>query len=95
MSSFHKTKLAQTSRSVFADRIKQTKKTELKLELIKFVDCFLDGHGNHTSNLVSFKIKTLLTNHWLNSKEFSINQVVVQMILSSHPLRTQLPQGSQ
>ena len=55
LSSFQKTKLTQTSGSVFADRIEQVNKTKFELELIKFVDCFLDGHGNYTSNLVSFK----------------------------------------
>ena len=52
------TKSTQTSGSVFADRIEQVKKTKFELELIKIVDCFLDGHGNYTSNLVSFKIKS-------------------------------------
>ena len=58
LSSFHKTKSTQTSWSVFADRIEQVRKTKLEIELTKIVDCFLDGHGNHTSNLVSFKIKS-------------------------------------
>ena len=59
LSSFQKSKSTQTSGSVFADRIEQVKKTKFELELIKIVDCFLDGHGNYTSNLVSFKIKSL------------------------------------
>ena len=59
LSSIQKTKSTQTSGSVFADRIEQVKKTKFELELIKIVDCFLDGHGNYTSNLVSFKIKSL------------------------------------
>ena len=59
LSSFQKTKSTQTSGSVFADRIEQVEKTKFELELIEFVDCFLDGHGNYTSNLVSFKIKSL------------------------------------
>ena len=37
----------------------KTKKTKFELELIKNVDCFLDGHGNYDSILVSFKIKSL------------------------------------
>ena len=57
--SFQKTKSTQTSGSVFADRIGQVKRTKFELELIKIVDCFLDGHGNYTSNLVSFKEKSL------------------------------------
>ena len=59
LSSFQKTKSTQTSGSVFAERIEQVKKTEFELELMKIVDFFLDGHGNYTSNLVSFKIKSL------------------------------------
>ena len=58
-SSFQKSKSTQTSESVFADRIKQVKKTKFELELIKIVDCFLDGHGNYSSSLESFKIKSL------------------------------------
>ena len=59
LSSFQKTIWTQTSGSVLADRIEQVRKTKFELELIKIVDCFLDGHGNCTSNLVSFKVKSL------------------------------------
>ena len=59
LSSFQKTKSTQTSGSVFEDGIEQVKKTKFELELIENVDCFLDGHVNNTSNLVSFKIKSL------------------------------------
>ena len=58
-SSFQKNKTTQTSGSVFAERIEKAKKTKFELELIKIVDCFLDGHGNYDSNLVSLKIKSL------------------------------------
>ena len=58
-SSFQKTKTTQTSDSVFAERIEKVKKTKFELELIKTVDCFLDGHGNFDSNLVCFKKKSL------------------------------------
>ena len=58
-SSFQKTKTTQTSGSVFAERIEKLKKTNFELELIKLVDCFLDGHGNYDSNLVCFRIKSL------------------------------------
>ena len=58
-SSFQKTKTTQTSGSVFAERIENVKKTKFELELIKIVDCFLDGHANFDSNWVSFKIKSL------------------------------------
>ena len=53
--SFQKTKSTQTSGSVFAERIEKVKKTKLELDLTKMVDCFLNGHGNYDSNLVSFK----------------------------------------
>ena len=46
LSSFQKTKLTQTRGSVFAHRIEQIRKSNFELELIKIVDCFLDGHGN-------------------------------------------------
>ena len=58
-SSFQKTKTTQTSRSVFAERIEKVKKTKFELDLIKIIDCFLDGHGNYDSNLVSLKTKSL------------------------------------
>ena len=59
MSALQKNKSTQTSGSVFAERIEKVKKTRFELELIKIVDCFLDGHGNYDSNLVSFRIKSL------------------------------------
>ena len=55
LSSFQKTKSTQTSGSIFADRIEQVKKTNIEFELPKIADCFLDGDGNYTSKLVSFK----------------------------------------
>ena len=55
MSALQKNKSTQTSGSVFAERIEKAKKTKFELELIKIVDCFLDGHGSYDSNLVSFK----------------------------------------
>ena len=58
-SSFQKTKTTQTSGSVFAEKIEKVKKTKFELELLKIVDCFLDGHGNYDSNLVPFKVKSL------------------------------------
>ena len=54
-----KDKNTQTSGSVFAERIEKGKKTKFEFELIKIVDCFLDGYGNFDSKLVSFKIKSL------------------------------------
>ena len=59
MSALQKNKSTQTNGSVLAERIEKAEKTKFELELIKTVDCFLDGHGNSDSNLVSFKIKSL------------------------------------
>ena len=58
-SSFQRTKTSKTSGSVLADRIEKVKTTKFELDLIKIVDCFLVGHGNYDSKLVSFKIKSL------------------------------------
>ena len=58
-SSFQKTKSTETGGSVFAERIDKVKKTKFELDLIKILDCFLDGYGNYDSSLVSFKIKSL------------------------------------
>ena len=58
-SSFQKKKTTQISGSVFAEIIEKVKKTKFELELIKIVDCFLGGHGNFDSSLVSFQIKSL------------------------------------
>ena len=46
MSALQKNKSTQTSGSVFAERNEKSKKTNFELELIKIVDCFLDGHGS-------------------------------------------------
>ena len=59
LSSFHKFKLTQTSGSVYAERIVQIKKTNFAAELIKTVDCLINGLGNYTSIFVLFKMKSL------------------------------------
>ena len=58
-SSFQKTKTTQISGSVFAERIEKFKPTKFELQLMKNVDCFLDGHGNFDGTFSSFKIKSL------------------------------------
>ena len=60
LSSFQTTKSTQTKGSVFADRIEQVKKPNFELELLENVDCFLYGHGNYTSYLLSFQKKIFL-----------------------------------
>ena len=79
LSSFQKTKSTQTSGSDFRGRIEQVKKPKNQLELIEIIDRFLDGHGNYTSDLVSFKFKFLWINHILNSKDICIYNLAVQM----------------
>ena len=59
MSALQKNKSTQTSGSLCTGRIEKAKKTKFDLELLKFVDCFLDGHFNYDSELVPFIIKTL------------------------------------
>ena len=59
MSALQKNKSTQTSSSIFAERTEKIKTTKIELDPIKIVDCFLDGHGNYDSNLVSFKVKVL------------------------------------
>ena len=56
MSALQKNKSTQTSGSVFAERIEIVKKTKFEMELIKIVDCFLDGLCNYDSILVTLKI---------------------------------------
>ena len=55
MSALQKNKSTQTSGSVFAERIEKAKQIKVELEVIKVVDCFLDGLGNFDSNLVLLK----------------------------------------
>ena len=59
MSALQKNKSTQTSGSVFVERKQKAKKTKPELELIEYVDCFLDGRGSYDSKLVSLKIKSL------------------------------------
>ena len=54
MSTLQKSRSTQTSRSMFAERIEKAKNTKLELELIKNVDCYLDGQSNYDFNLPSF-----------------------------------------
>ena len=66
-SSFQKTKSTEISGSLFADGIEQIEKNKIQSELKSLADCFLDGHGNFTSDLVPLK-KSLKTNYFLNYK---------------------------
>ena len=59
LSSFDENKSTQTSGSLFSDRSKELNETIDELELIKSLDCFIDGHGSFTSNFVSSQTKSL------------------------------------
>ena len=49
----------QTTGSVFVERVESVRrKTKFELELMKIIECFLDGYGGYESNLVSFKMKS-------------------------------------
>ena len=58
LTSIQKSVAIQTNGSVFVEQIERARRTKFELELMKIIDCFLDGHGTYESNLVSFKIKT-------------------------------------
>ena len=85
LSSFQKTKLTQNSGSVYANRIEQVKMNKFGLELMKIVDCFPVSLGNYSTNLVSFKMKFMLTNRFLNCRDMcksidSANDIVMTPI---------------
>ena len=50
-----KTIPTQANDSIFAERIEQVGKTRVDLEVLKFVDCFLECYGKHISCLVTTK----------------------------------------
>ena len=59
MTTLQQHKSTQLSGSVFAERIENAKKTKFELELLRIVDCSLDGRCNYDINLKSFKTKSL------------------------------------
>ena len=59
LTSVQRSVLVQTTGSVFVARVESVRrKTKFELELMKIIDCFLDGYGGYESNLLSFKIKS-------------------------------------
>ena len=62
MSALQKHESTESSGSVFAEKIEKVETTKFESDLIKNVECFLDGHGIYDSNLVSFRIKNFITN---------------------------------
>ena len=58
LTSVQRSILVQTTGSVFVETVESVRReTKFELELVKIVDCFLDGYGGYESNLASFKIK--------------------------------------
>ena len=58
LTSIQKSISVQTSGSVFVERVERVRRTtKFELELMKIIDCFLDGYGRYESHLVTFKIK--------------------------------------
>ena len=57
--SSQKTFASQTSGLVSAKRIEQVRKTKSELEILKLVDCFVDGFARYSSTLVIFEMTSL------------------------------------
>ena len=58
MISIQKSTSVQTSGSVFVERPERVRgTTKFELELMKIIDCFLDGYGSYENHLVSLKLK--------------------------------------
>ena len=72
----------QTTGSVFVDRVESVRrKTKFELELMKNIDCFLDGYGGYESNSVSFR-KSLPINTFLkDGKDDCVSRTWVWIIL--------------
>ena len=79
-SSFQKSKSTQTGGSAFAKWIEKAKKTKFELDLIKNVDCFSDGHGNHNSILVYLK------KIFINEPFFEIQRDLYKSIVSANDI---------
>ena len=58
LSALQKNKSTQSRGSVFAERSEKAIRNNFELEIITFVDCYLDDHGKSDSNLVSFQKKS-------------------------------------
>ena len=58
LTSIRKSVAVHTSGSIFVDRVELARRTKLELELMKVLECSIDGSRNYESNLVPFKVKT-------------------------------------
>ena len=68
LSSFQNSNLTKTGGSKFDESLQQLEKTKNEQELRKIVDCFLDGNGEYSGNLVTFEIRSISCNHFLKPK---------------------------
>ena len=58
LTSVHRSISVQTIGSVIVERVDSVRReTKFELELMKIIDCLLDGHGGYKSILVWFKMK--------------------------------------
>ena len=85
LSFIQKTNLTQTSGSVFAERIEQIKKTKNEHQPVKIADCFLDGYGCYSGNLVTFGMELWQAHQFLLLEELQEGEVVAQRKKSSQP----------
>ena len=46
-------------KTIVVDRSERVKKKKFELELIKYIDCFLECYGSYISELMTFKTKSL------------------------------------
>ena len=72
------TKALESSGAIFADQTEHAKATRFRLKLIKVTNCFLDGDGSYTGNLLIFREEAFQNNHFLKPKKRK-GQLVVQM----------------
>ena len=59
LSVLQKSQSTQTSGSAFAERNEKAKRNNFEVELINFVEYFLDVHSKYDNNLEFFNIKSL------------------------------------
>ena len=61
LSSNQKLASTQTLGSAFLDRIRKVQNSKYEHDLLKIIDCFIDGYGFVNSDHVNFSIKNLKT----------------------------------
>ena len=56
--SFQNLASTQTIGSAFLERVRKVQNSNFELDLLKIIDCFIDGYGFLNSDHVNFSIKT-------------------------------------